>query len=327
MRRVVGFVLVGLGAALVAIALMLRFFVAPALTKAPLDQYTRTHAEAPGATYLDTSSLSLKQGDLKATRVVRGDVKAGSEDVAVWEVFVGIETAENSLVTASIDRVAFDRTTSEAVNCCGENVNGDVTVKHQGIEYKFPFGAKKQAYNYFDTSIRRATLMEFAAEEELAGLTVYRYVQRIEPTKIGELDVPGSLLGRPERSVKADRMYSNVRTVWVEPASGVIVKGQERQLSKLQGTDGNGEVTITDAVLTFTEPTVEQQADTAAEARRKLNILEVTGPLSFAVLGVLLFALGLWLIRRTSGRSAAGRHTAGQEEDEPSPTPTAEPYA
>jgi hypothetical protein len=168
--------------------------------------------------------------------------------------------------------------------------------------------------------------MRFEGAERLHGVPVYRYVQRIEPTKIAELDVPGSLLGRSEPSVTADRMYSNVRTVWVEPASGVIVKGQERQLSTLQGSDGNGKATITDAVLTSTEPTVEQQTDTAADARRTLRMLEFTGVLALAFLGVLLFALGLWLVRRASGR-ASGRHAAKPEVDEPSPTETAQSSA
>lgn len=319
MRRVAAFVLVGVGAALLVVALLLRFYIAPALTKAPLDQYTITRAVAPGATYLDLSTPggAIEQGDLHATRVVKGDAQAGDSDTAVWEVFVGIETTTDDLVTASTDRVAFDRTTSEAENCCAENVNGDSEVRHEGIEYKFPFDAKKQTYQYFDTSLRRATPMEFEAEEELEGVNVYRYVQRIEPTKIDELDVPGELLGRSEPSVPVDRMYSNVRTVWVEPASGVIVKGQERQLSRLVGRDGTGEATITDAVLTFTDETVRQQADTAADARRTLNILQVVGPLSFAVLGVLLFALGLVLARRSAGRGP-GRH-AGKPEDEPAP--------
>jgi hypothetical protein len=327
MRRVGGLILVGLGAAFVVIAVLLRFYIAPALAKAPLDQYTITRALAPNATYLDLSAgLKIMHGDLEVTRVVKGDTNAGSSDVAVWEVFVGIETANDSLVSASTDRVAFDRRTSVAVNCCSENVNGDKTVRHQGIEYKFPFHAKKQTYQYFDTSIRKATPMRFEGAEKLHGVPVYRYVQRIEPTKIAELDVPGSLLGRSEPSVTADRMYSNVRTVWVEPASGVIVKGQERQLSTLQGSDGNGKATITDAVLTSTEPTVEQQTDTAADARRTLRVLEFTGVLALAFLGVLLFALGLWLVRRANGR-ASGRHAAKPEVDEPSPTETAQSSA
>jgi hypothetical protein len=78
-------------------------------------------------------------------------------------------------------------------------------------------------------------------EEEIEGVRVYRFKQTIEPTDIdlqasrGESEftsVPGSLVGRPDKpSVKTNRMYSNVRTLWIEPETGVIVKAEEEQLT------------------------------------------------------------------------------------------------
>src|SRR3954471_8203208 len=160
MRRIVGYVLLAVGVFLVVLAPLLRFYALPELRKAPLDELAQTVSEAHNATYLQLSDQSVQTGqDLVATRRVRGDVKAGSSDTAVWDVFVRIENPGlNTLVTATTDRVAFDRKTSEAVNCCGAAVNGEPT-EHSGIEYKFPFDAKKKTYQYFDTTLKTALPM------------------------------------------------------------------------------------------------------------------------------------------------------------------------
>jgi Porin PorA len=264
------------------------------------------------------TSLVVRTGQqLTATRTVHGDAPAGNSDTAVWDVFLQVTAGEDKLLSATTDRVAFDRRTQQAVHCCGENVNGDKLAHHQGIEYKFPFGAKKQTYNYFDTTLRRATLMEFQGEEKVAGIDVYRYVQRIDPTKIAELDVPGRLFSRAEPAVPSDRIYSNTRTVWVEPASGVIVKGQEEQYSTVRAQQGSGEMVVTDATLVFTDETVDEQADKASEVRTSIAVLTVVGPLASALLGVVLLVIGAVLLRRPEEPGAGGKHRAEEREPEP----------
>ena len=297
MRKIAGVVLLGVGVFLLVLAPVLRFYTYPALAKAPLDQDSQTVSVAPGATYLNIGKLELVEGaTLTATRRVRGDVAAGNDDRAVWDVFVRVEN-EGALVTASTDRVAFDRSTSEAVNCCGESLNG-APAKHSGIEYKFPFGAGKKTYQYFDTTLGQSSDMVYKASEKLEGLNVYRYEQVIEPTKIAELEVPGTLIGRTEGSVPVDRYYSNLRRVWVEPDTGVIVKGQEEQLSTLRDDTGEDVLTVTEATLTFSDATVEEQVKTAKDNARSLNLLGTIGPLVLVLLGLVLALLGLALALR-----------------------------
>ncbi len=48
MRRGLGFLFVGLGVFLIALAPLLRFYAYPALAKAPLDQDSQTVSVAPG---------------------------------------------------------------------------------------------------------------------------------------------------------------------------------------------------------------------------------------------------------------------------------------
>jgi hypothetical protein len=317
MRRFGGYVLLLLGVFLLAAGVLAKTYMYPKLAKAPLDQYSITVSEAPGSTFLNIGELKLETGQLlRARRVVRGDVnaakKAGADDTAVYDVFVAIETGDGRLVSSNTDRVAFDRKTTQAKNCCGENVNGDTTVKHEGIEYKFPFDAKKQSYQYFDTSLRKATEIKYEATEKIRGLTVYKYVQRIEPTQIAELDVPGSLVGRSEPTVKTGRFYSNVRTTWVEPKTGVIVKGSEQQLSTLRDAAGTELLKITEAHLVFTEKTIEEQSDKAKEGRKSLNALGSTALPAGAVLGLILSGLGLLLLR---GGPGSGRHSEVRDQE------------
>jgi hypothetical protein len=310
MRRGLSVLIVGVGVFLAVLAPLLRFYAYPNLAKAPLDQDSQTVSVAEGATFLDIGALRLRQGEtLTATRRVRGDVAAGNDDRAVWDVFVRVEDDAGVLVTASTDRVAFDRHTSEAIDCCGASLNG-VPTDHEGIEYKFPFGAEKTTYQYFDTTIGAASDMEYAGADEIEGLNVYRYEQRIEPTQIAELEVPGSLIGRTETSVPVQRFYSNVRRVWVEPTSGVIVKGQEEQLSTLRDDTGEDVLTVTEATLTFTDETVSEQVDTAKDAAGLLRLVRTIVPLVAGLLGVLLLLLGIGLLARTDeprGRRGAGR--------------------
>lgn len=308
MRRPLGIALLGVGVFLVVLAPLLRFYAYPSLAKAPLDQDSQTVSVATDATYLNIGALEIVEGEtLTATRRVKGDVAAGNDDRAVWDVFVRVDNGAGDLVTATTDRVAFDRKTSLAVNCCGESLNGEAA-PHEGFEYKFPFNAEKTTYQYFDTTLGEATDMVYKRSEKVAGVDVYRYEQVIDPVKIAELDVPGSLIGRTEGSVPVDRYYSNLRRVWVEPDTGVIVKGQEEQLSTLRDDTGEDVLTVTQATLTFDDATVAEQAKTAKDNKRSLGLLRTTGPLVLGLVGLLLvlFGLGLAFRRSDDGRPYAG---------------------
>jgi hypothetical protein len=309
MRRVAGYALVGLGVFMLTLAPMLRFYVYPRLAVAALDQFSSTVSAAKAATIFSTARRAEVRTDLVATRRIRGDVNGSSRGVATWDVFQRVDDADGALVSATTDRVAFDRRTSLAVHCCGENVNG-VEVEHEGISYKFPFGTEKKTYPYFDLNLRRSMPMVFQETAEVDGLPVYRFRQRIEPTKIAELEVPGSVIGAREPSVTIGRFYSTTRTVWVEPRTGLIVKGQEEQLSTGRDRTGADVLTLTDATLTSTDATVKQQVEVAADGRRRLGLLAIFGPLVLFGLGAVLTALGMVMTSgppETTARRAATR--------------------
>jgi hypothetical protein len=301
MRRTSGLVLVGLGAFFVTAALMLRFFVLPNLLVTPIDQFAESFARGTG-TVFNPAALEEETGvDLVAHRTLRGDVAASSKDVGVWDQSLLLEReATGELVNAYTDRVAWDRKTAEAVNCCGEAVDGE-PVKHVGLSYKFPFNTEKTTYQFFDVTARKAFPMKYQASEELQGLTVYRFEQVVPPQQIGESDVPGSLVGSDEATVTAPRWYDNVRTVWVEPLSGVIVKGAEQQHQVFRDEAGADAVTLIEVTLTFDERTQRQQADLAKDARSQAGLVGTWIPLALLVLGLVLIGLAVPRLRGDAG--------------------------
>jgi Porin PorA len=321
MRRVVGGVLLALGSFILVAAVLLPTYGASGLVKIPLDQFTETVAEAEGATVFSPAELKERDGvNLVATRRVKSDVKAGSSDTVVFDVFLRVEDPDlqvddpkERVISASTDRVALDRRTSEAVSCCDENVNGEPT-EHKGLTYKFPFDTEKKTYQYFDNTALKSYPIRFVKTEEIEGVDAYKFQMTVEPVQIAELEVPGNLVGSTEKSVKAPRFYTNIRTIWVEPTSGVIIKGQEEQMHTLRDANGDDKVTLVNATLTWNDETVEKQSELAAENRDRISLLTTTLPIVLGVLGVLLLLVGLFLLisgRRngTVGRRRASRHS------------------
>ena len=63
-------------------------------------------------------------------------------------------------------------------------------VKHKGLSYKFPFHTKKQTYQFFDVTAKKAYPMTYKGSEKILGLTVYRFEQPIAPIQTGTSKVP-----------------------------------------------------------------------------------------------------------------------------------------
>ncbi|MCZ7377878.1 DUF3068 domain-containing protein [Micromonospora sp. WMMC250] len=302
MRSTSGAILVGVGTFLIVGAVATPLVVAPALVKVPLDQSSVTVSTAQNATVLDFGTLSERSGvNLTAHRAVRGDVKDGNADRAVFNVGVRVIDDAKKEITLSTDRVALDRRTAMAVACCAEDING-APFKHEGLTYTFPFGTEKKTYQYFDNTARKAYPAKYVSTEKLQGLTVYKFEMTVEPIQISEIKVPGSLLGSTEQVVNAGRYYANTRTLWVEPDSGVIVKGQEKQLQTLRDGTGADKIKIIDADLAFTEDTQKQQAKAAKDARGQINLLTTVVPVILGLLGLALVLLGVYLVVRAGRR-------------------------
>src|SRR5262249_16792675 len=238
---------------------------------------------------------------VSVTRTIIGDIgkdSGGDDKAAVYDESLCLTRDDGShpgcvskvdprLITNTTDRVAFDRKTAMAVNDpkYRENVNGDPTIKHKGLSYEFPIDTEKKTYPFFDTVVGDAFPMNYADSEKLQGFTVYKFVQKIVNQPVLTNGVLPSL-------------YTNTRTVWVQPTTGVIIKGQEELTQTLTGReslDPNSalrdpalqNVLALQGTLTFTPATVHNQADLANVYLPKIHLVRTWLPLIALVVGVL----------------------------------------
>ena len=303
MARRVGFVLVFVGLFLLFFGLFERFYAYPRLKKAPLDQYSTPVATGTG-TYFNRSPDRLEEvtgAQLLNKRVVRGDVAAGTDEVAVWDSFNStIDTADQGVITATQERIALDRVTAQSVQCCGENP------RHQGLTLKFPFGTEKTTYQFWDGPAQRALPAAYTRTERLEGVDVYRFEQRIDRLDVGDQEIPGALAGDPDTpSLQTNIIYTNLKTLWVEPATGIIVKAQQDVSQVLETPGGEQVLTLLDGTLTYDEATVSANADDAASGATRLRLLGTILPAVALFLGLIAVAAGLVLLRSPEGRRVA----------------------
>jgi hypothetical protein len=299
--RRVGIALVFVGLFLLFFALLVRFYAYPRLQKAPLDQYSKPVAVGSGSYFNRSQLKEVPNAQLESVRVVRGDVKAGSASTAVWDSFLSTtDLSDGGVIDASQERAAFDRVTAMPKQCCGENP------PHQGLIFKFPFNTKKQDYPFWDLRSKQAFPARFLGQEKLNGLTVYKFEQRFSGIKIGSVQVSGEMAGLPgQPTANANLIYGNVRTLWVEPRTGQIIKGSEDVDQVLQTDAGKQVLTVVDATLTYDDATVRQFSSDAKHNVSQLQMLSVTLPIGGAVLGLLLLVGGLVAASRRPGRRVA----------------------
>src|SRR5829696_4437985 len=325
----------GLGVFVLGVALLARFYAYDRLAVVPLDQETVSVSEGPGATIFDIATQQEITVDLVSTRNVVGDVEASEEasdelgrDVAVWETLVytdepGAEiSADDPPRSGSHDRVAFDRHTGETIKCCDtftstsaddRGVEIKDTIGFEGLYFKFPFQTEKKTYQFWDGTLGEAPDIEYKDTETIEGLEVYRFEQQISPSNVGSVTAPASFFGIDEEGdVTLDRIYSNTRTLWIEPETGVIIRGQEDQLTMAE-YQGDEVATLTDVTIGYNPDTVSKNVDTYSSLSTQLKVIRIWAPLIGGILGLLLLAVGVFLFitrRRTDGTHDARAHDA-----------------
>lgn len=331
MGKKLGTVALFLGAFLIALAALSKFYMYDRLAVVPLNQDTTSISQtSPGADaeYLDVAAgLKIANGPLKNIKVVRGDIEASKEaskeldkDIAVWNIYDATDTPDfdfssgETALSATDDTVAFDRNTGEAVSWKGTQSTGDgETIEpgdFEGLYFKFPFDSKKKTYQYWDGTLRKATPATYIGEGKIKGLKVYKYRQTIEPIKTGTIDVPGDLVGSDEDTVTADRIYSSVTNYDVEPVTGVVIKGETAQDSYLE-LDGERVLTTTKATLGYTDANIAQTVNDYKGKAKLLAAIKTTVPIGGLILGLVLVGAGLF--SRRGGNRPDGHRKADPE--------------
>lgn len=332
MGKKLGTVALFLGAFVLVLAALSKFYMYDRLAVVPMNNTsTSNSATLPGndAEYLDAAAgLKITKGPLANTKVVTGDVKASKKasdelgkDVTVWDIYDCTDKptfdcgSGETALSATFDRVAFDRNTGEAVSYSDTSSTADgeeiKPADFKGLYFKFPFNAQKKTYGFWDGTTREATPAKYVGEGKVRGMKVYKYEQTIAPVKTGTIDVPGSLIGSDEDTVTADRIYSSVSNYSVDPVTGVILYGQTAQDSYLE-LDGERVLTTTKATLGYTDANVKETVDEYKSKAQLLTLIKTTIPVGGLIVGIILLAVGGLLISRNR-REAGGAHVDDSE--------------
>lgn len=332
MRRVLTFVLLGLGVFGIATGLLLRFYAFPALAKIPHDPDTTAVAQGSGVTalvYVEQPEGPAKPEirrnlSLTSTTTVSGDLRApevqADSGVTTWVETTLITDEDSRTLSASVRELCLDRFTAEAVAPCTtqylqkeKSENGKDTkirgargqVQFPGLNFKFPFHTEKRTYPWYDSGVGKPVDAKFDGEEKLQGLSVYRFKQSVPPTDVDGRDVPGSLIDKPEPTVSVRLYYQAEKTLWVEPDTGALIKVRQSVKQELRTSDqnaGNG-TAVFDGTLELNKKTVDNNVRVAEDNKSKLWLL--TGlPVILWIAGGVLLTAGIVLLLAGRRRTA-----------------------
>jgi hypothetical protein len=300
MRKVIGWVLLALGAFLLCAGLLLRFYASDALKKTPLTVSSTTHLEGT-ADKLNPLKGEVENLDVKVTSVTKTDDKASNDDVVVFVnttcvmldepdapdcVDAGTKAdPDKRLISATTDVFATDRVTALALSDeADDDYLPEDTAAHDGLVNKWPFDAQKKDYPYWDDILDEAVTAAYTGTETLEGVPVYVYEVAVEPT--------------PAEVVSGiDGLYQAEKTIKVDPKTGSIVYQRNHDVRTLE----NGDPLI-DLDVAFTDDQVKASVDEAADGGSKLHLISVIVPIVGVLVGLLLLAGGLFLVLRAPRR-------------------------
>jgi hypothetical protein len=368
--------LMGLGAALLIAALLLSTYTKGKIGKIPLDIDTTLVSDGTGSVF-DPASLNSQKFVVDKNAPVsfqqQISVEAPSNaDVVTLQVGNTVRRTDkqqdNGLLLALVDTVTLDRKTALAVSS-DTNPGGsvqkprsiddpqpptNVALPHEGLAYRFPFDTEKKTYPYFDPIAQKAYDANYDGEEDVNGLSTFRFTQNVgydsggklvDPVKYASLygddadsvvsarAVLWGLPGDPEEQITMTRYYAAQRTFWVDPISGTIVKSEEHGFHYYARDALKPEVTFADYRVTSNEETVEAQV---ASARDEGDVVALWGrilPITFTALGLLTLVggvlLGSFTLRAESalidpGLDDTGHGFFGRRPADTGPMPAAE---
>ncbi|ABM11099.1 MULTISPECIES: DUF3068 domain-containing protein [Mycolicibacterium] len=368
--------IMGLGAALLIAALLLSTYTQGKIAKIPLDIDATLISDGTGTAFDPASLLGERfviNEDVPVVMQQQMTVESpANADVVTLQVGTTLKRSDQQkdegLLLAMVDTVTVNRQTAMAVssetNPGGsvqkpraiedENPPTSIALPHEGLTYRFPFDTEKKTYQVFDPIAQKAFDANYSGEEDVNGLTAYKFTQNIgfdadgklvEPVKFASLyddDADSQatataklwgLEGDPEESITMTRYYAAQRTFWVDPVSGTIVKKTDRGYQYYAREALKPEVTFVDYTVTSNEETVEAQVAAAQDERDRVSLWGRILPITFTALGLVALVggalLGTFSLRAESllidpGLDDTGGRFFGRRGDEGEPVPGAE---
>ena len=369
--RTAAYAILFLGAALIMAAIVLSTYTVSRVTKIPLDIDTTLASDGTAATALDPASLStdrfVANTDVPVVQQQQYSTEMGADtpsnaDLVTLQVGTTLRRTDkqqdSGLLLAIVDTVTLDRRTALAVSS-ENNPAGFVQkprtmddtkpplripLKHEGLNYRFPFDVEKKTYPYFDPIVQKTFDANYDGEEDVLGLTTFHFKQNVGLDNNGKIVEPveypslydrdedaivtaraalWGLPGPPDDQVTMKRYYAAQRDFWVDPVTGTIVKAKERAVHyyvRCGDPDCKSrdplkpDVTLVDYTVTSTEATVEQQVNAARDERDRIAVWTRILPISFTALGIVALVggglIGWFTLRTDTGLIDPGLDTA-----------------
>jgi len=331
--------IVGLGAALLIAALLLSTYTTSMITKIPLNIDTTLISDGTAMQALDSASLSgdhvvvNKNVPLVSQQQITVESPANA-DVVTLQAGTSVRRTDkqkdSGLLLAIVDTVTLNRKTAMAVSddtrtggsvqkpraFGDENPPTAIPLRHDGLSYRFPFHTEKKSYPYFDPIAQKPFDVNYESQEDVNGLTTYRFTQNIGYNSDGKLVAPvvypslyagnedgkvttsaamWGLPGDPAEQITMTRYYAAQRTFWVDPVSGTIVKKAEHANHYFARDPLKPEVTLADYKVTSNEDTVESQVNAARDERDRLALWSRVLPITFTAVGLVALIGGALL--------------------------------
>jgi hypothetical protein len=317
MRRVVGFVCMFVGALILMVGVLAKPVLYTNLAKVPLDQKSTlvSVGEKMSALKADKEGIEvLSDVTIKSTREVKGIPGRAKGNSVFWQTGVTSEAVGVAPLSYTQEGVSFDRVTGQATNCCGdfksvgtiEDPNAVASTTHRGLFYKFPFNTQKVTYAWWDVDLGRTEPMRFVRTQQIQGVQTYVFQQKSGPeTYAKKAGLPGSLFDT-DKPVTANAVYQNTRTLYIEPNTGVVIKGVEEQNKRLEAP-GLKAVPITVGTIGYDAATVKANVKDWGSKGKLLGF--VNGPLTWVgiLLGFILISAGGFLSLRDPSPTASKR--------------------
>jgi hypothetical protein len=311
LRKIISWVLLGLGAFLLAAALVATVWAPDQVKRAPLDTDSTTRLSGT-AQKLNTGTGEIEDLDVRAVSITEADSNKSDDDVVAYvntsclvidvpdtpdcgEPGTG-EDADPNVINISNELFATDRRTGVAVN--GDDYLPEGTPEREGLQNKFPFDAEKKDYEFWDGILDRAVPATYEGTDEIEGLETYRYNMSVveeEATVIGDVD----------------GIYSLDKTMWIEPNTGAIIDQEQHDVRTLPNGDP-----LLDLQLSFTDEQVSANVDDASANVSSLTLLTKTIPLVGFIGGALCIIAGILLLL-----SARRKNEANHDHPQPTKTP------
>jgi hypothetical protein len=302
MRRVLGVVLTGLGAFLLVLALLFRFYLPGQVIKFPLNEYTVSDLTGTNVAYFSNASLSEVTGaTVRAASTLQGDVAAGSSSTAVWVDYTGVfditsGPSPGTPIAYSSERIAFNRRTGLVVNCCGASIDGKPQ-KMSGQGFVWPIGTQKKTYQIFDTTLLKPEPVKFTGTSTVDGMNVDVFVEHVVNQQVTTVSLPGSLVGvKGQSSVTLPEDLTATNTYYVDPESGSPLKMVENQTEFLKTSTGASALTLLHGTLTSTPQSIGAAVSTAKSYDTEITWVQDIGPLIAGIAGLLLLLIGVLLV-------------------------------